>query len=146
MAFGGPGGFAVCCPLADYGALIDLLMTHPVGVALPGGNWPQIFNMVNGVPHTFPHIGVSFMTKHLSFWSRASNSPIRLPILDKVVYNTFIRPNRVPRWVDYVPYVTQLNADRVIVSERPGQRSITLSEMERQLFNWANPVPNSWVR
>ena len=142
-AFNFGGGFAANCPLPTYANLINLLMTHPKGVSIPNGNWRQITAMNSA----FHNIGVSFLTKHLSFWSRATASPIRLPILDRVVFNKFIDPRRTPMWTDYVLYVTSLEACRVTLAARPGLTTITIPDMERQLFNWLNSTAAiGWVR
>jgi len=144
-AFNKAGGFAVSCPLGVYAKMINLLMAHPVGVALPGGNWAPIFSTRTA----FPGIGVSFLTKHLSFWSRAPGSPIHLPILDSIVKKIFIDPRlkRLPTWSDYVPYVTELYSNKAIIAARTGLSGITVSDMERQLFNWANsPAAGGWLR
>lgn len=143
-AFFSGGGFAANCPLHSYGQLVHLIMTHPVGVPLPGGNWPLILHM-NAL---FSQFGPAFYTKHLSFWSRAPGAPIRLPILDRIVKSKFIDPNRPkPEWCDYVPYVTELNADCAALGAVMGHAGITITDMERQLFNWANsPAAVAWVR
>ena len=142
-AFIGAGGFTLSCPMPAYANMIHLLRTHPAGTALPGGNWPGFFAM----PGSFPRIGVAFLTKHLAFWSRAAGSPLELPVLDRVIFQTFITPGRAPNWRDYVPYVNQLDADRARISARPGLAGITISAMERELFNWANsPAATGWIR
>ena len=144
-AFKTPPGFAVSCPLGTYAKMINLLMAHPAGLPLPGGNWAAIF----ALRVAFTGIGVSFLTKHLSFWSRAPGSPIRLPILDSIVKKIFIdpRPKKLPVWADYVPYVTELDRDQAMIAARPGLTGITVSDMERQLFNWANsPAAIGWHR
>ncbi|MBE7496943.1 MAG: hypothetical protein HS117_18535 [Verrucomicrobiaceae bacterium] len=137
------GGFAQNCPIGVYGSMVNLLMTHPHGTPLPDGNWPAIM----AIKGQFHQIGVSFLTKHLSFWSRATNSPIRLPILDRVVKQTFIHPNApYPTWGDYTTYVNDINADRDVLVAR-GLIGIDLPAMERQLFNWAAAEQvQSWVR
>ena len=119
-------------------------MTHPAGVPLPGGNWPLILHL----NAQFSQFGPAFYTKHLSFWSRAPGSPIRLPILDRVVKSKFIDPNRpTAAWSDYVPYVTQLNADCTAIGAVVGLAGITITDMERQLFNWANGLAAAvWER
>ena len=138
------GGFFACCPMAVYSNIIALLLGHPAGVPVPGGNWPAICAARGGLNQ----IGVSFLTKHLSFWSRAAGSPIHLPILDSVVHETFIDPHRPqPTWLDYVPYVNQLAADKATLALRPGLGAITITDIERQLFNWANsPAAGAWHR
>lgn len=137
------GGFAVNCPTSDYATMIHLLTTHPAGAPLPGGNWPSIEALLG----RFNHIKVAFLSKHFAFWTRALGSPLQLPVLDRVIFQTFISPGRLPAWKDYVPYVNQLEADRAIVSARPGLAGITISTMERHLFNWANsPAAAGWVR
>lgn len=142
-AFIGAGGFAASCPMTTYANMLDQLRTHPVGVALPAGNWPNIFNICQ----SFSNIGVAFMTKHLAFWSRALGSHLELPILDSVIFRTFISPGRVPTWADYVPYVNQLHADRATISVRSGLAGISISAIERALFNWANsPGAAHWNR
>ncbi len=138
------GGFFACCPLPAYGDLVQLLLTHPRGMALPGGNWSALMAASAGLSR----IGVSFLTKHLSFWSRAAGAPIRLPILDRMVKETFIDPDRpTPVWADYASYVNELEADRAILAARPGLAGITLHDMERQLFNWIKSHARAaWVR
>jgi hypothetical protein len=143
-AFVRGGGFAANCPLHAYGQLVHLIMTHPSGVPLPGGNWP----LIRRLNAQFSQFGPAFYTKHLSFWSRAPGAPIRLPILDRVVKGKFIDPNRpTPAWSDYVPYVTELHADCLALASVKGLAGITITDMERQLFNWANsPDASAWIR
>jgi hypothetical protein len=135
-AFVRGGGFDANLPKDSYGRLVELLMTHPKDVALPNGNWPAI----SEIGSQLSNIGVSFLTKHLSFWSRAIESPFHLPILDRIVFQKFVNPSRLPSWKDYVPYVEAINAERDVLAKRPGLGAITIIDMERQLFNWAGSV------
>lgn len=137
------GGFFACFPLPVYSTIVGLILSHPAGVPLPGGNWPAILVAKAGLKE----IGVSFLTKHLSFWTRAGGVSIQLPILDNVVKKTFIDPHRPPHWNDYVPFVNQLSTDRTTLALRPGLGAISITDMERQLFNWANsPASGAWDR
>ena len=138
------GDFLKNCPLSAYAELVHLIMTHPVGVPLPGGNWSRILELNNA----FNEFGPSFYTKHAAFWSRAPESPIRLAILDRVVTSRFIDPRRsTAAWDDYMPYVMALNSDCATLRAHAGLAGITITDMERQLFNWANsPAAAAWVR
>lgn len=141
-AFIRKGGFALNCPMHNYANLVSLIITHPAGVPLPGGNWPAIQTLTQT---GFNQFGVSFMSKHLSFWSRAAVSQIILPILDSIIMKRFIKPNHQPNWVNYVSYVNQLNADCNIIRARHGLHLFNVSMMERQLFNFS-PTPLVWKR
>ena len=137
------GGFKVNCPMSAYGELVSLLMTYPKNVSLPDGNWLSIAALLK----SFPNIGISFLTKHFSFWSRAYLAPIQLPILDKIIFQKFIEPSRLPAWKDYVPYVNEMAAKREILAKRSGLNAITISDIERQLFNLANSESiQNWSR
>ncbi len=143
-AFVKNGGFQNNFSMQVYAHLIELLMTHPAGVPLPYGNWQAVMDSFD----QFHHIGVSFMTKHLSFWSRADDCSIQLPILDRIVKAKFINPNSDnPVWNDYVRYVVALNEEKAALTARQNLAEITIYGMERQLFNWAN-LPNllDWHR
>lgn len=138
------GGFTASCPMLLYADVVRLLLTHPAGVPLPGGNWPAILAAKAG----FNKIGISFLSKHLCFWSRAPGAPIRLPILDRLVQHSFIGPYKsAPTWREYVPYVNQLYADTATLALRPGLGAVTVTAVERQLFNWLRSTPASaWLR
>jgi hypothetical protein len=96
----------------------------------------------------FKYFGVSFATKHFSFWSQAIGMPTSLPIYDNIVANKFMG-RRVSNWGDYVSYVKGMhNAVSLIKAAKPhlgGRYSVI--QLERQLFNWANTsAASGWIR
>lgn len=136
-------GFLNNCPMATYGDMAESIIENPAGVMPPEGNWRTVFALAARLEN----IGVAFATKHISFWSKASKSMIRLPILDSLIYEKFISPKGPPQWQHYVPFVMDFERIRKIVEARPGLSGITLDQMERQLFNWMNtPASQSWFR
>jgi hypothetical protein len=136
-------GFFSNCPVNDYANMVESLISQPGGAMLPAGHWDTVYNYAAN----FTYIGVSFATKHISFWSKATISSIRLPILDSIIYQKFISPNDLPQWKHYVPFVKDFENVRRIVAARPGLAGITLDQMERQLFNWINtPAARDWNR
>lgn len=136
-------GFLENCPIDTYSALAEAVVFNPSGMLPPNGNWQTVYNFAR----KFTNIGVSFATKHISFWSRAAASKTRFPILDSVIYNNFISQKGLPQWQHYVPFVRDFERIRQIVAARTGLAGITLDQMERQLFNWMNtPASQSWFR
>ena len=97
----------------------------------------------------FKYFGVSFATKHLSFWSQANGVPTLLPIYDTIVANKFMGRCVAAHWNDYVPYakgmhtaVSSINAANPHLGDQ-----YSVIQMERQLFNWANTTsPAGWIR
>jgi hypothetical protein len=143
FAFNNGDGFLSNCPMDIYAKMAEYLIENPAGVMPPSGNWPTIYSYANGLRE----IGVAFATKHISFWSKAALSGIRLPILDRRIYQKFISPKGLPQWKHYVPFVEDFENVRRIVATRPGLAGITLDQMERQLFNWINtPAALKWNR
>lgn len=143
QAFSRKGGFAVSCPPSSYASLLHQLLTHPAGTAPPGGNWPKIMALTGN----FSNIGVAFLTKHLAFWSRAAGSPIELPVLDSMIFNKFLSPIGSPTWKHYAMYAAQIDAHRASISLRPGLSGVTVSSIERDLFNWIkSPGASNWIR
>ncbi len=136
-------GFFSNCPVNAYANMVESLISHPSGAMLPAGHWDTVYKYAAN----FTYIGVSFATKHISFWSKATTSSIRLPILDSIIYRKFISPKGLPQWQHYVPFVKDFENVRRIVAARPGLAGITLDQMERQLFNWINtPAAQDWNR
>ena len=143
FAFNDGGGFLSNCPMSAYGDMAESLIKNPVNLMPPLGNWQSVFINANRLRN----IGVSFATKHISFWSKATSSGIRLPILDSLIYQKFIAAKGQPTWSHYVPFVTDFEYLRSIVAARPALAGITLDQMERQLFNWMNtPAARGWSR
>ena len=136
-------GFLDNCPMDDYAAMAEALVFNPAGMLPPNGNWQTVYKCAR----RFTNIGVSFGTKHISFWSRATASGVRLPILDSVIYKNFISPSGLPQWQHYIPFLQDFEQDRKALSARPKLAGITLDQMERQLFNWMNtPEARAWHR
>jgi hypothetical protein len=144
QAFERNGGFAVNCPMESYGYLVDLIVNQPEGGVEPDVDWEAVKRAEAG----FDHIKISFLSKHISFWSRGPGVPFSLPILDSIVMEKFIDPNKAPSWEVYGDiYVPQLYADRNELAATPALAGITVAAMERRLFNWLNTsAVDTWHR
>lgn len=136
----GPG-FEHNVPMGVYVNLVALVLAQ-----LAEG--PLVVEDLIEAANAFNFLGVAFLTKHLSFWSRAPRVPIQLPILDKIVMQRFFHPRDNPTWSYYNNYIISLNADReAVVNMYPHLAGITVIDMERQLFNWLKtPAAAPWVR
>lgn len=77
------------------------------------------------------NIGISFTTKHLSFWSRFSNkNNFILPVLDTTLsLNLLYKCN--PSWNDYRKYVEQMQIEVIT-------KNTTVTILERELYNYFN--------
>jgi hypothetical protein len=137
----GGGGFLANFPIQIYGDIVDLIVNHPPADPVLG-NWHTIV----ALRHHFYGLGISFFTKHLSFWSRMSPHAIMFPILDKVIKNNFIHPNITPNWNDYPRYLAELNADLALLKARAGLAMMSIHSMERQLFNFTLAAAPGWFR
>jgi hypothetical protein len=117
-------------------------------------------NAITGCPHlqsaiklwqssAFHYFGVSFVTKHFSFWSQAKGMPTLLPIYDNIMAKHFMGRCVSAHWRDYVPFVENMHTTvRSINDKNPildGQ--YTVIQLERALFNWANKeLIAGWIR
>jgi len=95
------------------------------------------------------YFGVSFATKHFSFWSQATGMPTSLPIYDNIVANKFMGRCISADWGDYVSYVKGMHDAVSLInaanSHLGGRYSVI--QLERELFNWANtPAATGWIR
>ena len=135
------GGFLINFPINIYTHIVDLIVGQPPAHHVLG-NWHAIV----ALQHHFYGLGMSFFTKHLSFWSRMSPHAIRFPILDKVIKNNFIHPNITPNWNDYPRYLAELNADLALLKARAGLAMMSIHSMERQLFNFTLAPAPGWFR
>jgi hypothetical protein len=135
------GGFLINFPINIYSHIVDLIVSHPPADPVVG-NWHAIV----ALRHHFHGLGVSFLTKHLSFWSRMSPHAIKFPILDRVIKNNFIHPHIPPKWSDYPDYLAEFNADLALLRARPGLAMISIHSIERQLFNFSLIGAPGWVR
>jgi len=135
------GGFLINFPIHIYGDIVDLIVNHAPAHPVMG-NWYDIV----ALQYHFHGLGISFLTKHLSFWSRMSPHAIMFPILDKVIKNNFIHPNITPNWNDYPRYLAELNADLALLKARAGLAMMSIHSMERQLFNFSLIGAPGWVR
>lgn len=77
------------------------------------------------------NIGISFTTKHLSFWTRFTNKHhFILPVLDSTLsLNLMYKCN--PTWNDYKHYVEQMQKEASI-------NNTTVTILERELYNYFN--------
>lgn len=135
------GGFVTNFPIQVYSNIVDLIVNQPPAHPVMG-NWDAIV----AHQHHFYGLGISFFTKHLSFWSRMSPYSIRFPILDKFIKNKFIHPTIPPKWNDYPHYLEELNADLVLLRGRAGLGMMSIHSMERQLFNFILAGNLGWSR
>lgn len=77
------------------------------------------------------NIGISFTTKHLSFWTRFANKHnFILPVLDSTLsLNLMYKCN--PTWNDYRQYVKQMQIEA-------SSNNTTVTILERELYNYFN--------
>lgn len=77
------------------------------------------------------NIGISFTTKHLSFWTRFANKHnFILPVLDSTLsLNLMYKCN--PTWNDYRQYVKQMQKEACV-------NNTSVNILERELYNYFN--------
>lgn len=142
------GGFKAHFNVTAYRQILTHLLSISPAATITGcphlrsaiGLWKSV---------AFKYFGVSFATKHFSFWSQAIGMPTSLPIYDNIVANKFMGRCVSADWGDYVTYVRGMHeAVSLINAANPhlgGRYSVI--QLERQLFNWANtPAAAGWIR
>lgn len=72
-------------------------------------------------------LGVSFTTKHLSFWSRHNKYGFNLPILDKIISMNLLNKFYL-NWRDYLTYVEEMQTEAK-------RNNTTVLTLERELYN-----------
>ena len=160
------GGFLANFNVTNYRKIITrlLLLSSATTVA-------SCPNLAAAVPlwigPVFPHFGVSFATKHFSFWSRGIGMPTLLPIYDSIIAEKFMgyfsinkktgRRTGAPLWKHYglhrgsvlKSYVQQIHDEVAAINKSHPHLGgkFTVVDLERQLFNWANtPAAAGWIR
>lgn len=99
---------------------------------IQNGNYNDALITLN----TTNHFSTAFSTKHINFWS-SHEAPIFDSIISSIVFG-----RASPRQVDYQPYINALNTLLIEI----GNPELTISDIERNLFNWANtPVGRTWI-
>jgi len=147
-AFVQDGGFSANFNPAAYRQMIaELKKSVPAGAA--GMQCPNLQNAVNiWTGRGFNQFGVSFATKHFCFWSKAVGMPNQLPIYDNIIAKIAMG-HRQANWGHYWNYVNAMRSEVAnINAANPHFGSLyTISQLERQLFNWANsPAAAYWNR
>ncbi|MEI6715434.1 MAG: hypothetical protein WCO60_16880 [Verrucomicrobiota bacterium] len=141
------GGFSYNFSVESYRTILHHLRTSPPLIGeLPNANLEQAKALWCG--DTFKYFGVSFATKHFSFWSRAKGMPTALPIYDNIIAKMVTGRDKAD-WRHYWPYVNGMHtAVAQINRENPhlgGAYSVT--QLERQLFVWAGSSESTaWRR
>jgi hypothetical protein len=141
-------GFLAHFSVNDYRKIITYLLSLSPASTIT--NCPHLPSAVGlWKSSAFRYFGVSFATKHFSFWSQTKGMPTSLPIYDNIVANKFMGRCVSADWGDYVTYVKGMHeAVSLINAANPhlgGQYSVI--QLERQLFNWANtPAADDWTR
>ena len=149
------GGFLAHFNVTNYREIITrlLLLSSATTVA-------SCPNLAAAVPlwigPAFPHFGVSFATKHFSFWSRGIGMPTLLPIYDSIIAKKFMG-YKAPHWNHYglhrgsvlKSYVQQIHDEVAVINKSHPHLhgKYTVVDLERQLFNWVNtPAAAGWIR
>jgi hypothetical protein len=128
------GGFGNNFNVNAYRQIIAQLLILPA-VPPVGVPYPVLQNAINVWRNNFNWFGVSFATKHFSFWSRANGMPTALPIYDNIMAKKFMGFLNAT-WTDYRPYVDGMALDAAAINlANPGfPRPFTIHDLERQLF------------
>jgi hypothetical protein len=72
-------------------------------------------------------LGISFTTKHLSFWSRYNTYGFNLPILDNIISMNLLN-KCYANWRDYLTYVEEMQTEAK-------RNNTTVLILERELYN-----------
>jgi hypothetical protein len=83
----------------------------------------------------FNHFGVSFASKHISFWSKAKRAKKEYPIFDSLMAQVTLGRNNT-NWRQYRLYSIGMDAT-VICINIP---DFTVFHLERQIYNWINEL------
>jgi hypothetical protein len=141
------GGFGDNFNVKAYREIIGLLLAPP---ALGDGfTYSVIEDAVNiWMGPSFRRFGVSFATKHFSFWSQAPGMPTALPIYDSIMAQSFMGYSDA-QWGRYWSYVDGMREDVARINARNPQfrGAFTIIDLERQLYVWATsgaPAATAW--
>ena len=83
---------------------------------------------------TFNHIGISFASKHVSYWSKADRAVKKYPVFDSLMAEVTLGRNGLLNWRHYRKYLEGMEATVKIVNIT----GFTVIHLERQIYNWIN--------
>jgi hypothetical protein len=119
------GGFENNFTLDAYKAIVE------IAININPETCKDDLKKVEVLSKQIKNIGISFTTKHLSFWSRFINKyNFILPVLDSTLsLNLLYKCN--PSWKDYRQYVEQMQIEA-------SKKNTTVTILERELYNYFN--------
>jgi hypothetical protein len=119
------GGFENNFSLDAYKAIVE------IAININPETCKDDLKKVEVLSKQIKNIGISFTTKHLSFWSRFTNKyNFILPVLDSTLsLNLLYKCN--PSWKDYRQYVEQMQIEA-------SKKNTTVTILERQVYNYFN--------
>jgi hypothetical protein len=119
------GGFENNFTLDAYKAIVE------IAININPETCKDDLKKVEVLSKQIKNIGISFTTKHLSFWSRFTNKyNFILPVLDSTLsLNLLYKCN--PSWKDYRQYVEQMQIEA-------SKKNTTVTILERELYNYFN--------
>ena len=89
----------------------------------------QLISAIRRFDRNVKHLGVAFITKHTHFWLSHNFGKNALPIYDRIMAQTvMLRP---------VPEAKDLKEYWLAMKSKAEHHSISLSALERQIFNYA---------
>jgi hypothetical protein len=117
------GGFENNFTLDAYKAIVE------IAININPETCKDDLKKVEVLSKQIKNIGISFTTKHLSFWSRFTNKyNFILPVLDSTLsLNLLYKCN--PSWKDYRQYVEQMQIEA-------SKKNTTVTILERELYNY----------
>ncbi len=119
------GGFENNFNLETYKKIVHIL------IVLNEENICKDLNEIQFLFQSIPNIGLSYASKHISFWSKYANiNNIELPILDSIIANKLLN-TKYFAWRHYCPYVIKM---RKLAKDK----NTTVNILERELYNYFN--------